>query len=639
MAPTLSRLSRFHRLMLTITLMVLFSGCAQEQSTPLIPKAELFGNPVKTQARISPDARYISYLAPNNGVLNVWVRTIGGDDDRPLTTDVGRGIHQHYWGPDSKHIIFPQDVDGRGNDHLIVVNIEDGSTRDLTPFPNIRASIIVVGPNISDVIMIQMNKRIPQLFDAYTLNPTTGELKLVAENPGTVAGWIQNAEFEVLGALAATADGGFQLQVRDNPQAEFRPLVTWGTDDGGRAYGFTPDGKGIYIADSRGADLVRLKVIDIATKEQTVLAAHSEVDLGEVMINPRTHRVEAVAFNKDRNRWTILDSSLVSDFESLRTLGDGQFMVAGRDDADEYWMVAYSADVTPIEYYLYERKTQTATFLFSGQPSLKNAELASMQYVEIKARDGLHLPAFLTLPPGVPAKNLPLIVNVHGGPWTRDSWGFRSDVQWMANRGYAVLQINYRGSVGFGNHFMSAGNKEWGGKMQLDLADGVAWAVNEGYADPNRVGIFGMSFGGYAVLAGAAYTPDVYACGVDMMGPSNLFTFYRSIPSYWTPFLKILTQRMGDPVADSALLVERSPYFSVDKIKIPLLIVQGANDPRVKRAESDQMVDTLKANGREVEYVVYENEGHGLARPENRTDFYKRAEKFLAEHLGGRVEK
>jgi len=621
-----------------ILLAVMLAGCAKTQSPPLIPKDVLFGNPVKAQARISPDGTQMSYLAPDDGVLNIWVKTVGEDNDRVLTQDTLRGIQIHFWGEDNKQIFYLQDIGGTEDFHLFAINLEDDTVREITPFEGVKVGIVAIDPNFPNEMLIQMNKRNPQLFDVHHLDLTTDEMKLVAENPGNIVGWFTDNDFKLRGAYAATTEGGFSLLIREDEQKDWQELVTWGPEDEGTPYGFTPDGKGLYIGDSRESDVTRLKIIDIATKRETEVIAHSEVDLGSVMINPNTYQLEAVSFNKDRERWTIIDSTLLPDFEALETLADGEFTIVSRDRADDTWLLAYSADTAPTKYYSYDRTKRTGEFLFSTRPELEKFELAPMRYVEIKARDGKTLPSYLTLPLGGEPKNLPLILNVHGGPWHRDVWGYNPEVQWMTNRGYAVLQVNFRGSTGFGKAFLHAGDKEWGRNMQHDLTDAVNWAVSEGYADPQRLCIYGGSYGGYAVLAAAAFTPDLFTCGVDIVGPSNLVTLYNSIPPYWAPLLKMFDVRMGNPMADSAMMVERSPLFSADKIVMPLLIGQGANDPRVKQAEAEQIVAALREKGKDVEYVVYPDEGHGFARPENRLDFYGKSEVFIAKYLGGRVE-
>ncbi len=629
-------------LLFSVLAIAWFSGCSpatEQDLPPLIPRTDLFGNPEKAQGRISPDGTMLSYLAPEDGVLNVWVRTIGQQDDRVVTHDTLRGIRIHFWAEDNQHIIYLQDEGGDENWHIYAVNLEDDSVRDLTPFENTVARPVATDPNFPNEMLISMNKRNPQLFDVYHLNLTSGELDMIAENPGNYVGWIPDNEFKLRAAYAAMPDGGFQLLVRDSEEDEFRELVTWGPEDEGTPYGFTPNGKAMYIGDSRGADVTQLKTINLKTGEEKLIISHDEVDLGEVMINPNDYHLEAVSFNKDRERWTVTDSTLLPDFEALEGIAEGEFSIVSRTRADDKWMVVFSSDTSPSDYYIYDRESKQSEYVFTSRPKLKEYTLAPMRYVEIKARDGLILPSYLTLPVGTEKTNLPLILLVHGGPWARDTWGYHPEVQWMANRGYAVLQVNFRGSTGFGKAFLHAADKEWGRDMQHDLTDAVHWAIEEGIADPERLCIYGGSYGGYAVLAAAAFTPDLFTCGVDIVGPSNLHTLIQSIPPYWAPMLQVFSVRMGDPVADSMMLVERSPLTYADSMRIPLLIGQGANDPRVKQAESEQIAEALRERGKDVEYMVYPDEGHGFARPENRMDFYAKAEEFIAKYLGGRVER
>lgn len=623
-----------------VSLAIGFASSALAELPPLIPKDILFGNPEKAQARISPDGTRMSYLAPKDDVLNVWVKTVGKDDDRVITEDTLRGIQIHFWAQDNKHILYMQDVGGNENFHVYSVDLDKGGTTDLTPYEGVRAQPTALDPNFPNNMLVSMNKRDPRLFDLFNVDLTTGEAVLVGENPGDIVGWLPDNKFKVRGAMRATADGGFDLLVREAEPDTFRVLLHWGPQDGdGQPYGFTPDGKGLYIGDPLGSDVIQLKVIDLASGDETVLASNPKVDLSNVMIHPTKYNVQAVAFNYDREHWTILDSTIAPDFAAIEAVFPGEFSVVSRDLADKKWLVAFSSDVKPVRYYAYNRDTKEAAFLFSGRPELDEYELAPMKFVEIESRDGLTLPAYLTLPAGGEQTNLPLVLNVHGGPWARDNWGYNPEVQWMANRGYAVLQVNFRGSTGFGKKFLHAGDKEWGRNMQNDLTDAVNWAIEQGYADPGKVAIYGGSYGGYAALAGAAFTPDLYTCAVDIVGPSNIMTLLASIPPYWEPLLKLFYKRVGDPSTDEEMLKERSPLFSADKIKIPMLIGQGANDPRVKQAESEQIVAALKANEQYVEYVVYPDEGHGFARPENRLDFYGKTENFLARYLDGRVEK
>jgi len=402
----------------------------------------------------------------------------------------------------------------------------------------------------------------------------------------------------------------------------------------------TPDGKAFLMQSSLGRDTAAIIVRNIADNSEKVIASSPEVDAGMVQINPMTHVVEAISFEPGRSTWTVIDPSVKADYDTITKLYDGDFAVINRDRADKTWLIGFTSDKAATRYYTYDRATKTGTYLFSARPKLDNLQLATMKPVVITSRDGMKLNSYLTLPAGVPPKNLPMVLFVHGGPWARDTWGYSGFPQWLANRGYAVLQVNYRSSTGYGKKFLHAGDKQWGLKMQDDLTDAVNWAVKQGYADPKKVAIMGGSYGGYATLAGLAFTPDVYACGVDIVGPSNLKTLIGSIPPYWKPLRAIFDARMGnvDDPKEAELVKNASPLFKANQIRKPLLIGQGANDPRVNHAESEQIVDAIEKNNGSVTYVIYSDEGHGFARPENSIDFNARAERFLGQCLGGRIE-
>ena len=606
----------------------------------LIPRDILFGNPVKTSPQVSPDGRRMAYLAPVNNVLNVWVGTIGQDDYRSVTNDVERGIRFYAWAADNKHILYLQDVGGNENWRLYATNLESQETRDLTPFENVQARVIDRDKHFPNELLIGMNKDNPQVHDVYHLDLASGELTLITKNPGNIVGWVTDANFKVRSALAMAPDGSLHLQVRQNEESEWTEIVTWGPEDNQTSgpVGFTLDGQSIYLQDSRDYNAGRLVKMDIATGAITVIAEDPEYDVASTMIHPDTREIQAVAFDRDRLEWSVLDDSIKADFEYIRSLHRGDFSINSRDDADATWIVAFTVDNGPVPFYAYDCKTRTATFLFDNQPALNEYTLATMEPISFTSRDGLTIHGYLTLPPGEERRNLPMVLNVHGGPWARDDWGYRPDVQWFANRGYACLQVNYRGSTGYGKAFMNAGNKEWGGRMHDDLVDAVNWAVERGIADPKKVSIFGGSYGGYAALVGATFTPDVFCCAVDIVGPSNIITLIQTIPPYWAPLVSIFHQRVGDPSTEEEFLKSRSPLFKVDQIKIPMLIGQGANDPRVKQAESEQIVEAMKSKGIPYEYMLFPDEGHGFAKPENRLKFYAAAEKFLAKYMGGRYE-
>ena len=559
----------------------------------LIPRTILFGNPDKANPQVSPDGRRMAYLAPVNNVLNVWVGTIGENDYRPVTQDTDRGVRLYAWAADNRHILYLQDAGGNENWRLYATDLESGQTRDLTPFENVQARLVDRDKHFPDELLVGLNKDNPQVHDVYHLDLPSGELTLVAKNPGNIVGWVTDANFKVRGALAMAVDGSgsIELLVRPDEQAAWEKLITWGPEDNQTSgpAGFTLDGQSLYLQDSRGVNAGRLVKMNIATRDITVLAEDPQYDVSNVMMNPDTREIQAVAFDKDRVEWRVLDETIKADFDYLRGLHGGDFSITSRDDADVTWVVAYNVDNGPVLYYAYDRTTRTATFLFNNQPELNKYTLATMEPITFTSRDGLTIHGYLTLPPWSDGRSLPMVLNVHGGPWARDSWGYRPDAQWFANRGYACLQVNYRASTGYGKEFMNAGDKEWGGKMHNDLVDAVNWAIAQGIADPKKVAIFGGSYGGYAALVGATFTPDLFCCAVDIVGPSNLITLIESVPPYWKPMIAIFHQRVGNPETEAEILKSRSPLFKVDRIKIPLLIGQGANDPRVKQAESEQI--------------------------------------------------
>ena len=626
-------------LMLSAVLMLFILPCAAAEPE-LIPREILFGNPVKTNPRISPDGKMMAYLAPVNNVLNVWVKTIGKDDDRVVTKDEDRGIRRYFWAGDSKHIMYSQDVGGNENWRLYAVNLESNEIRDLTPYDDVQTRITHTDKHFPNELLIAMNKDNPKVHDVYHLDLKTGELKKVAENPGNIINWLADADFKIRGAMAATPGGGFDLLVRDNVQADWQKVLSWDSEDSmtSAAVSFTKDGKSLYLLDSRNVNAGRLVQMEISTGNVKVVAEDPQYDVSNVMIHPDSYQVQAVAFTKARTQWIVLDNSIKDDFKAIAKLEEGEFFIYDRDNSDQVWLVGFTKDNGPVSFYAYDRKAKQGNFLFDHMPDLKKYELAAMEPIHLQARDGLTIHGYITLPIWKQRKNLPMVLLVHGGPWGRDTWGYNSVAQWLANRGYACLQVNFRGSTGYGKTFVNAGDKEWAGKMHDDLVDAVYWAIKQGYADPKKVAIFGGSYGGYAALVGATFTPDVFCCAVDVVGPSNLVTLIKSIPPYWAPLLATFYKRVGNPDTEEEFLKSRSPLFKVDQIKIPILIGQGANDPRVKQAESEQIVEAMKKKGLAYEYIVFADEGHGFAKPENRLRFYAAAEKFLAKHLGGRYE-
>ncbi|WP_165228516.1 S9 family peptidase [Aquisphaera insulae] len=610
---------------------------------PLISREVLFGNPERMGPKLSPDGTKMAWIAPDKkNILQVWVKTIGKDEEKVVTADPKRGIRQFAWAENSRVLLYMQDSDGDENFHVYGVDLANGNVRDLTPFQGVKAQITASDPSYPDTVLVSLNTRNRALFDVYRLDLNTGALTIDTENPGDVVGWVADPHLQVRAAQTMTPSGGAAIRVRDDGSSTFRPWLEVGPEDALTfgALDFSADGKSLTLLSSLGRDTAAVVQREIAGGKEALLAASDEADADSVLIHPKTHVVQAVRFAPGRAHWKVIDPSIAADFEAIGKLHDGDFSIVNRDNADRTWLVAFTADRGPVAYYAWNREEKKGTFLFVHQPKLQGLALADMKPVKIKARDGLTLNAYLTLPVGVEPRGLPMVLMVHGGPWARDQWGYNPYAQWFANRGYACLSVNFRGSTGYGKSFLNAANKQWGRAMHDDLIDACKWAADKGFADPKKVAVFGGSYGGYAALAALTFTPEFFACAVDMVGPSNLKTLIATIPPYWKPMRVMFDTRMGnvDDPKDAELIHEASPLFKADKIRRPLLIGQGANDPRVKQAESEQIVAAIEKNGGRVSYVLYPDEGHGFARPENRIDFNARAEAFLAENLGGRVE-
>ncbi len=618
------------------------------ESVPLISRQVLFGNPERAGLEVSPDGRYLSWLAPDEGVLNVWVAPVGDPGRaRVVTKDRSRGIRIAMWTYSGRHLLYLQDRGGDENWRLYAVDVEAGTERDLTPLTGVQARIESISPERPREIVIALNDRDPQLHDLHLVDLVTGDRKLLLKNSGFV-GFLLDRQYQVKLAARFRPDGGSEL-LRVASGETFEPWQAIPPEDSltTNPIDFDRSGKVLYLLDSRGRDKAALMAVELETGAIRLLAEDPKSDIQGVLLHPKENRVQAVSANYLKQEWKVLDSEIEEDFRRLKERVPGELVIQSRTLDDRLWAVAGVRDDGPVEYYLYDRVAKEVRYLFSNRPALEKLPLVPMHARVIGARDGLELVSYLSLPPGTdpdgdgkPSQPLPMVLNVHGGPWARDVWGFNSQHQWLANRGYAVLSVNFRGSTGFGKGFLNAGNLEWAGKMHNDLIDAVDWAIAEKVADPKRVAIFGGSYGGYATLVGLTFTPEKFAAGVDIVGPSNLETLLASIPPYWAPMLAIFHQRMGNPTTPEGkkLLEERSPLHRVDRIQRPLLIAQGANDPRVKQAESDQIVKAMKAKGIPVTYVLFPDEGHGFARPQNRTAFYAIAEAFLAKHLGGRFE-
>jgi len=605
----------------------------------LISRDVLFGNPERASPQLSPDGLKLAWLAPDKkDVLQVWVKTVGKDDDAIVTADKRRGIWSYEWAEDSNTVLYQQDSDGDENFHVYAVDLTAKTVRDLTPYQGIRAGLKQTSHKLPGRILVTMNLRTRELFDVYHVDLRTGAIELDTTNPGDVTSWAATDDLFVKGAQASLPDGSTEVRVRDSAKGPWRVLVKAPATENLTLYDFSADGSQAYLVSSLGQDTARVVQRSVKTGAEKVIAESPASDATQVFIHPVKHVVQAVGFDPGMPFWMVVDASVRPDFDALGK-NPGAFEVISRDRADKTWLVGYTIDQGGVRYYRFDRATKTAQFMFAAWPKLDKAPLAPMVAVEFPARDGLKLRGYLTQPLNAAGPG-PLVLFVHGGPWSRDSWGYDAYAQWLANRGYNVLQLNYRGSAGFGKAFLHAGDKEWGKKMHTDLIDGVDWAVKKGVADPKQLAIMGESYGGYAALAGATFTPDVFRASVDIVGPSNLLTLLANSPPYWKPLKSIINVRLGNPddAKDKEYLHAASPLFSVDKIRIPILIGQGANDPRVKVAESEQIVAAMEKKGLAVIYVLYPDEGHGFARPENRIDFTARAELFLQKYLGGRAE-
>jgi dipeptidyl aminopeptidase/acylaminoacyl peptidase len=631
----------------TILALALLGACAQAmemnpakpESAPLIPLRDFFRNPEGASYQVSPGGDYISWLAPWENRLNVFVQASDGSGEpRRLTDATKRDIAGYFWAAKDQ-IVYLQDDGGDENFHLYAVDADGGNRRDLTPFPGVRVGVVDDLRDDEDHLLISMNKRDARVFDVFRLNARTGEMELVAENPGAVSSWITDHDGKVRAAVQT--DGvNTELLTRATEDEPFNKVLSTNFRESADPLFFTYDNKDLYASSNIGRDKAAIVRLDPATgEEREVIFEHPEVDTGNLLGSDKRKVLTAAAFTRDKQEYHFFDDWRRELQEKLENKLPGtEVALSSMSREEDKFIVRTHSDRSRGAFYFYDSNTDELRKLAEVSPWLDEQKLAPMEPVRIPARDGLELPAYLTLPPGVEPKNLPAVLLVHGGPWARDAWGFDGTAQFLANRGYAVLQVNFRGSTGYGREFWEKSFKQWGKAMQDDLTDSANWLVGRGIADPERIAIYGGSYGGYAALAGMAFTPDVYAAGISFVGPSNLFTLLASVPPYWEPYRQMQYEMIGNPETEKDLLTAASPLFSADKIASPLLIAQGANDPRVKKAESDQIVEALKERGIDVPYIVKDNEGHGFANEENRLYFYRAVERFLAKHLGGRVE-
>jgi dienelactone hydrolase len=619
----------------------------QLEQPPIIERSVLFGNPVRFQGRLSPDGMQMSFRAPLEGVMNLWVGDRGDFSSvKAITNDKGRGIPSHFWALDSKHVLYIQDQGGDENWHLYSVDLASGDTIDLTPYEGVQAQMLAQSEKMPGIAIVGMNDRDPKWHDVYSVELATGERTLLSENDGFASILVDN-ELKVRMATKSTPSGGQEVFTRSDDDWELLFEIAFEDVLTTIILGFDEANKGIYMLDSRNRNTAALVHMNLSDQALTSVAGSDQIDISSVLIDPRTHQPFAYALDLIKPEWHAINLEFKEVIARFNSQLSGGSQVLAQSLNNQFWTVyTDESDSSPV-YKVFDASTGEFSELFVTNPKLNELTLAKMHGVVIPSRDGKDLVSYLTLPvesdpdgDGVPSSPVPMVMLVHGGPWGRDTYGYAPTVQWLANRGYGVLQVNFRSSTGFGKSFVNAGNEQWGRAMHDDLLDGKYWAVEQGITTADKVAIMGGSYGGYATLAGLAFTPDEFSCGVDIVGPSNLATLLGSIPPYWESFKQVFARAIGDPETEKgqSLLKERSPLTEVDNINKPLLIGQGANDPRVKQAESDQIVDAMKKKGIPVTYVLYPDEGHGFQKPENNLSFFAVAEAFLAECQGGRYQ-
>jgi len=645
-----------------LVLLCLLANLAAAELPELIPR-EVFIKPqnLKLNPQLDPAGRRLAYVGiTEKGVPNIFVRTLEKTDDTQVTFDTRQGIFEYSWAFDNQHLLYLQDSDGDENFHLYSVDLESRVVRDLTPFKGLKAQNLLTCGRRPREVLIGLNLRDRTIFDMYRVDLLTGAVTPDTQNPGDVRWWLPDWDLVIRAAVSISPeDSSMELRTRPAADKPWKAILTWPFGESGvvEGYGselaiaFAPDGKSLYVQSALHSDTTQLLRVDAEMGKELEVIAHNPkanlwnvmsmtlYDFAQVLFDPKSGRVQAVAFNYLIPEWKVLDPGIRKDFEDLAKMKLGVPLVSGRTPDDRKWIIQFVSDVCPPVYYLYDRDAAAARPLFEDESDLGRYRFSLQEPVVIMARDGVEVPCYLTLPQGVPPKSLALVLFVHGGPWARDDWGFNQGVQWLANRGCAVLQVNYRGSPGYGKRYLNAGNGQWGvGSMQHDLTDAVKEMIKRGVADPKRVAIMGGSYGGYATLAGVTFTPELYACAVAMSGFANLKTSFETFPSFWLPLKKRWIRRVGDVERDEELNRRISPLFHIDKIGAPLLIAHGQNDPRVKISEPEQIVKAMRAKGIPVTFVVYPDEGHGVGRPENQLDLFGRIEEFLGNNLGVRFE-
>ena len=618
-----------------IYFLMIFIGCNRmENKAPLIPMEDFFRNPEKSSFRISPDGTHIAYMKPWKSRMNVYVVHIETDAEKRLTSSEERSIYGFLWLGDER-IGYVKDDGGDENMHFYAVNKDGSNEIDLTPFENIKATIVDDLDEDPEHVILGLNKRNQQIYDPYRVNVNTGKMEMIAENPGNISGWMTDHDGKL--RIATTSDGvNTSLIYRDSESDDFKTILTTDFKERISPLFFTFDNKHLYVASNRGRDKTAIYEFNIdKVQEGQLIFEHEEVDVSSLMFSKKRKILTGVSYTVAKTNRIFFDDwrkNIQNKLES-KLPGYEVGITSFSKDETKAIVVSYS-DRSRGTYYFYDISEDKLTDLGKVSPWLNEDHMAQMNPIKYTSRDGLTIHGYLTLPKGSSGKNLPIVVNPHGGPWARDSWGYNSQIQFLANRGFGVFQMNFRGSTGYGREFWEISFKEWGKSMQDDITDGVKWLIDEGIADPDRIAIYGASYGGYATLAGLTFTPDLYACGVDYVGVSNIFTLLETLPPYWELGRQMMYEMIGNPETEQDILEAASPIFHVDSIRVPLFVAQGANDPRVKQAESDQIVEALKSRGVEVPYMLKEDEGHGFYNEENQFDFYREMEKFLKKHIG-----
>jgi dipeptidyl aminopeptidase/acylaminoacyl peptidase len=628
-----------HALLLAAALLTLPTPRTSAELPPLLPRTNLFAPAEFEAPLISPDGTRLAWIAATNGLPNLWVRSVTTNDARILSLDPRGSVQQPAWQLDSQAVLYLQDSDGLGTPHLMQAHVGSGNIRDLTPFTGVQGRLIATSPRRPHEILAALNLRNRREFDVFRIDVRSGALGLEAEAEPDTGGWHADDDLNLRLAQTILPNGEFALATRPDPRSTWRPILRWGPDDSlGRVIGFGPGGSNAWIVTSIQAPAPRLLSIRLDTGATTIAAQDPRYDVSSVLLHPSSNTLEAIQIYRSRAQWHIANPALMADFEAIRKFRNADVDVLSRDLANRWWTISLTSDTAPVLYALYDRESRRVTPLFSERPRLEGARLAGVRPISFKARDGMALEGYLTLPQGVDPKNLPTVVLVHAGPWSRAAWGLDPEAQWLANRGYAVLQVNFRGSTGYGKDHLNDGNQEWGGKILTDLVDGRNWVVSEGYADPARIAILGSGFGGYTALAALAFHPREFAAGVSLAGPPSLPTLLASVPPNASALRTLLEKRVGHPVQDAEKLRLQSPISRAAAITAPLLAATTGRDPQIDLKEMDRFVAAIRAEGHKVEYLYFPDETATLRDPANRLRFAAAAENFLHQHLGGRVE-